>query len=67
MWAVNPLVRIEHEPGGAGARGRGRFQGRVAVLEFAQGVHGQSGARDVATLGFERGEGGGFHRRSGEY
>ena len=35
-----------------------------AVLEFAQRIHGQSGTRDIATLGFERGERGGFPRRS---
>ena len=32
--AVNPLVRIEHEPGGAGARVRGRLQGQAPSWSF---------------------------------
>ena len=63
---VNPFQGIEHDAGGASARVRGRVQRQGAVMEFLKGIHGQGGAGDVAALGFERGEGGGIHGRSGE-
>ena len=63
---VNPFQGVQHHAGGAGARVRGRLQGQRAVIEFLERIHGQSGARDVAALGFERGEGGAIDRRSGE-
>ena len=37
--AVNPLERIERQPGDAGARVLGSLQGKVAVLQFVQGIH----------------------------
>jgi hypothetical protein len=45
---------------------RARFQRQRAVVEFLERVHGQSGARDVVALGFERGEGGTIDRGAGE-
>ena len=63
---VNPFQWIEHHAAGAGARVRERLEGQVAVIEFIEGIHGQSGAGDVAALGFERGDRGGIDGRSGE-
>jgi len=63
---VNPFQGVEHHARGAGVRVRRRLQGQRAVIEFLERIHGQSRARDVAALGFERGEGGAIDRRSGE-
>ena len=63
---MNPFQGVEHHARGAGARVRRRLQGQRAVIEFLERIHGQSRARDVAALGFERGEGGAIDRRSGE-
>lgn len=63
---VDPFQGVEHHAGGAGARVRGRLQRQRAVIEFLERIHGQGRARDVAALEFERGEGGGIDRRSGE-
>ena len=63
---VDPFQGIEHDAGSASARVRGRLQGEVTVIEFLERIHGQSRARDVAALRFERGWGGGIDRRSGE-
>ncbi len=63
---VNPFQRVQHHAGPARARIRGRLKRQRAVLEFLQSIHGQSRARNVAALGFERGEGRAIHGRSGE-
>ena len=64
--SVDPFQGVQHHAGSTRARVRGRLQSQRAVIEFLEGIHGQSGAGDVAALGFERTEGGGIDGRSGE-
>ena len=64
--SVRPFQQVHNQARGAGARVRGRLQRQRAVIEFLEGIHGQSRAGDVAALGFERSDGDGIDGRSGE-
>ena len=63
--AVNPLERIQLDRGCAGPWIGRRFQNQVAVVEFFERIHGQYRPGDVSGLRFQRGDFGGFDRRSG--
>ena len=63
--AVNPLQGIQRDGGCAEPWIGGCFQKQVAVVKFLQRIHDHCRAGDIAGLGFQGGDLGGFDRRTG--
>ncbi len=64
--SVNPLERIQRDGGGARPGIGGCFHYQIAVIALPERLHGHGGPRDIASLRFERGQGGAIDRGSGK-
>ena len=63
--AMNPFERIQLNRSHACPRIGRRFHHQAAVVEMSERIHAQSGACDIAGLGFEGGDFGGIDQGTG--